>query len=129
MHSLVRSSLVHLERRCAKLDVHWALAGKPALVPRRPLSRAGAGVKQVAKRPSQRWGSIVATIAPKPEDKCLFVSDTLLFGETAAVYAFNRVSKALVQILVRWLGATATAFFDDFAPCRGFFWMAPYDHK
>ena len=42
-----------------------------------------------------------------------FLAGTLLFGQTAAVYDFNRVSGALQWWLTSW-GLSLTCYFDDF---------------
>ena len=47
----------------------------------------------------------------------------LVFGATGAVYAFNRVSQALLKILNVHLGVVASCYYDDFpileAECLG----------
>ena len=44
----------------------------------------------------------------------VFVSDTLLFGETASVYGFNRLSRSLKAVMNSFIGLSVVAYFDDF---------------
>ena len=44
----------------------------------------------------------------------LFRALSLMFGETAAVYAFLRISRAMATIAVRTFGLLVVEFFDDF---------------
>ncbi|CAE7237184.1 unnamed protein product [Symbiodinium sp. CCMP2592] len=69
--------------------------------------------KQLAIHPSHRPLSVIAVRQSDGKD-ALYVSDSLMFGSTAAVYAFNRVSRALWFLLNKLLCIPAAVFFDDY---------------
>ena len=69
--------------------------------------------KQLLVRQSSLWSSVlqVRDCAGQPH---LFLSQVLPFGASAAVYSFNRFSKALQIIGSRLFSLTWTCYFDDF---------------
>ena len=95
-----------------ELAEEWRRQGTGALLGR--TADLKAAYKQVAKNPAHRWASVVTVPGAAGEAPRFYISDTLLFGEAAAVYGFNRVSRALRAILTSWLGCALSAYFDDF---------------
>ncbi|CAE6961575.1 unnamed protein product [Symbiodinium sp. CCMP2592] len=69
--------------------------------------------KQLAIHPSHRPLSVIAVRQSDGKD-ALYISNSLMFGSTAAVYAFNRVSRALWFLLNKLLCIPAAVFFDDY---------------
>ncbi|CAE7608013.1 unnamed protein product, partial [Symbiodinium natans] len=71
--------------------------------------------KQLAVLPAHRP---LAVIAVRQEDgrDALCLSNSLLFGSTAAVYAFNRVSRCLWFLINRLLWIPSGVYFDDYPP-------------
>ena len=69
--------------------------------------------KQLAVFPDHRP---LAVIAVRQEDgrDALYLSNSLMFGSTAAVYSFNRVSRALWFLINRLLWIPAGVYYDDF---------------
>ena len=63
---------------------------------------------------------MVAVFDPKDKQMKLFRALSLMFGETAAVYSFLRVSRALAAIAVGLFNLVVVEFFDDFSQveCR-----------
>lgn len=59
-------------------------------------------------------GSVVSVPDLQGDGRNLFISRTLLFGQKAAVYEFNRAARAIREILARWGGLAAVDFFDDY---------------
>ena len=51
---------------------------------------------------------------PTGQSVSYFISSALMFGSTAAVYAFNRVSRSLWHILAHTLSLWLTVYYDDF---------------
>ena len=75
--------------------------------------------KNLACSPDTRWCSVILSWNPELQVPAYFISDALMFGSTAAVYAFNRCARALWHLSVVWLRNFATQFYDDF-PCIEF---------
>ena len=69
--------------------------------------------KQLARHPAHASLSIDAVLGPEGEVK-LFKALSLMFGTTAAVYAFLRFSRALSSLAARMLDLLVIEFFDDF---------------
>ena len=69
--------------------------------------------KQLAIHPAHRPLSVIAVREADGRD-ALYVSNSLMFGSTAAVYAFNRVSRALWYLINRLLWIPSGVFYDDF---------------
>ena len=78
-----------------------------------------AAYKNLACSPNSRWCSIILSWNPESSSPSYFISDALMFGSAAAVYAFNRCARAIWHLSVVWLRNFATQFYDDF-PCVEF---------
>ena len=68
--------------------------------------------KQIAIHPSSRDACVLGF--PTTDGWAYFRCRVLPFGATASVYSFIRVSRSLHHILVTYLSALCTVFFDDF---------------
>ena len=68
--------------------------------------------KQIAIHPSSRDACVLGF--PTADGWACFRCRVLPFGATASVYSFMRVSRSLHRILVTYLNALCTVFFDDF---------------
>ena len=69
--------------------------------------------KQLAVHPDHRSLAVIAVRESDGRD-ALYLSNSLMFGSTAAVYAFNRVSRALWFLVNRLLCLPSGVFYDDF---------------
>ena len=69
--------------------------------------------KQVPVRPDHAWSAVVGVLDPDGEVR-YFLSRTLLFGQTAAVYQYNRVSRAIAHIARVWFYLLITNYVDDY---------------
>ncbi|CAE7217520.1 unnamed protein product [Symbiodinium sp. CCMP2456] len=69
--------------------------------------------KQLAVHPDHRSLAAIAVRESEGRD-ALYLSNSLMFGSTAAVYAFNRVSRALWYLVNRLLCLPSGVFYDDF---------------
>ena len=87
---------------------------------KRPLKLLGrtldlqAAYKQIGPFMDDLWNRIVMVYNPELGRPAYFISSALMFGSTAAVYAFNRVSKSLWHILTHQLSLWMTVYYDDF---------------
>ena len=70
--------------------------------------------KQVAVHPAHAALSVIAVTNPDSGKVQLFRALALMFGETAAVYAFLRISRALSSVAAKLLDLIIVEFFDDF---------------
>ena len=70
--------------------------------------------KQLPSHPAHAAFSVVALADPSGVP-CFFKGISLMFGTTAAVYAFLRFSRALAFLGTKLLGLTIVEFFDDFS--------------
>ena len=70
--------------------------------------------KQLGPAMEDIWNRIIMVYDPVQDGPKYFVSSALMFGSTAAVYAFNRVSRSIWHILTRLLHLWATVYYDDF---------------
>ena len=75
-----------------------------------------AAYKNLACSPSTRWASVLVIPDQLGTGHEFYISDALMFGSTAAVYAFNRCARGLWHLAVSWLKIPCTQFYDDF-PC------------
>ncbi|CAE7326327.1 unnamed protein product, partial [Symbiodinium sp. CCMP2456] len=77
--------------------------------------------KQLALHPSHR--DLCVTYFRGPDGKeMFFLPNSLMFGATAAVYGFIRVSRCLWFLVNRCLRVPSAVYFDDypiFTPCEG----------
>ena len=71
--------------------------------------------KQLAGKPAHTKYFVIAVYDPELDDVVFFLSPTLLFGEAAAVYAFNRVAKFITAVLVRGAGLIVSPYYDDWS--------------
>ena len=70
--------------------------------------------KQLGPFMDDVWNRVIMVYNPTLGAPQYFVSSALMFGSTAAVYAFNRVSRSLSHILVHTLSLWMTVYYDDF---------------
>jgi hypothetical protein len=70
--------------------------------------------KQLAVNPAHAPLSVIAAQDPTDGKVKLFRAISLMFGETAAVYGFLRISRALSAIASNLFGLMVVEFFDDF---------------
>ena len=70
--------------------------------------------KQVGPYMPEVWNRIIVVYDPHTDKPRYFVSSALMFGSTAAVYAFNRMSRSIWHILAHVLNLWATVYYDDF---------------
>ena len=70
--------------------------------------------KQVAVAPEHKSFNIIAVYDPYSKQTKLFRALALMFGQTAAVYAFLRISRALAAIGSQLLSLFLVEYFDDF---------------
>jgi hypothetical protein len=75
-----------------------------------------AAYKQLACHPDSLWSSVLVAWNPEESGAKFFISDALMFGASASVYAFNRAARAIWHIATKWLRILALQFYDDF-PC------------
>ena len=73
-----------------------------------------AAYKQLPCHPSSSWSSVLVVWDPNRNTHSFFVSDALMFGSAASVYAFNRCARAIWHIVVCWARITVTQFYDDY---------------
>ncbi len=69
--------------------------------------------KRMAVAPSHRDLAVIFFRGPEGEP-FFYVSNSLMFGATASVYAFNRASRSLWFLMNRMLHIPCGVFFDDF---------------
>ena len=72
---------------------------------------------QLASKPEHAFAAVVSMLNDRMEE-VVFIASTLLFGQTSAVYNFNRVSKLLDAIAAKMAMLLTTCYYDDF-PCVG----------
>ena len=70
--------------------------------------------KNLANSDETKFAAVLATYNPNMDMVELDVSDVLMFGSTAAVYAFNRVARTIWHIATVKLGIVITQFYDDY---------------
>ena len=75
-----------------------------------------AAYKNLACAPGSRWASVLVIPSPLDGLPKFYISDALMFGSTASVYAFNRCARALWYVSTTFLSIVCTQFYDDF-PC------------
>ena len=69
--------------------------------------------KQMAVHPDHRHLAVIFYHDGKGQPK-YYVANSLMFGSTAAVYSFNRISRSLWFLLNRMLAIPSGVFYDDF---------------
>ena len=70
--------------------------------------------KQATCHPEDRWCRSIVVWNPIDKVLAFFVTSALMFGSTAAVYAFNRLSKSLWHLQTCLLNIMGTVYYDDF---------------
>ena len=70
--------------------------------------------KQVALRPSDQANAVLSVFHPETESVRFFVSKVLPFGATGAVMGFNRVARAIREILQGLFSLPVINYFDDY---------------
>ena len=70
--------------------------------------------KQLASNPKHASLAVIALRNPFTRKTALFRTLSLMFGQTAAVYAFLRFSRAIASLAARLLSLIIVEFFDDF---------------
>ena len=70
--------------------------------------------KQVGPCMEDVWNRVIMVFDPTNDCPKYFISSALMFGSTAAVYAFNRISRSIWHILTHLLSLWMTVYYDDF---------------
>ena len=70
--------------------------------------------KQIGACVEDIWNRIIVVYNPKTKSPQFFVSTALMFGSSASVYAFNRVSRSIWHIQTSLFNVWATNFYDDY---------------
>ena len=70
--------------------------------------------KQLPLGTDSRRCCVIFSVNPTTGRAELFVPSALMFGQTAAVYAFLRFSRTISKLLSELLTLTTVEFFDDF---------------
>ena len=70
--------------------------------------------KQLASHPKHESLAVIALREPGSRRMMFFQTLSLMFGQTAAVYAFLRFSRALSALASKLLNLVVVEFFDDF---------------
>ena len=70
--------------------------------------------KQMAVAPEHKSFNVVAVYDPGQRQTKLFRAISLMFGQTAAVYAFLRISRAISTIGTKLFSLFLVEYFDDF---------------
>ena len=70
--------------------------------------------KQVGPFMPDLWNRVIMVYDPRHDCPQYFISSALMFGSTAAVYSFNRMSRSLWHILTTVLRLWTTVYYDDF---------------
>ena len=73
-----------------------------------------AAYKQLAVNPNSYWCSVLVAFDPGKQAPAFFLSRSLLFGSTAAVYSFNRIAKLIWTVVVTKFLLVCTQFYDDY---------------
>ena len=107
--------VVHDETEgCGSVQFHtgWNLGGFSELAGR--VTDLRSAYKQLPLHKDSRRFCVISCVNPTTGKAELFVPSALMFGQTAAVYAFLRFSRALSTIAAKVLKLTTVEFFDDF---------------
>ena len=70
--------------------------------------------RQLVADPASRWAAVVCVYDPVKGCCVCFAAVSMLFGGTAAVYAFNRASRSLWFALAHHLKLCWTNYYDDY---------------
>lgn len=91
----------------------WSLEDVTSLVGR--LGDMKSAYRQLASFPGHAFAAVVAAWDDEVGAPAFFLSRALLFGETAAVFGFNRVSRFLNMVACRGLHLVVSGYYDDFS--------------
>ena len=69
--------------------------------------------RQVARHPADAAFSVVCTKRPDTGELLFWETPALVFGATGSVYAFNRVSRAILKILNYRFAIVASSYYAD----------------
>ena len=70
--------------------------------------------KQIALRPTDQANAVLAVLDPDSGSVRFFISNVLPFGATGAVMGFNRVARALRDLMQQVLFLPTVNYFDDY---------------
>ena len=70
--------------------------------------------KQVGAFVDDLWNRIIVVFDPHSARPAFFVATALMFGSSASVYAFNRISRSLWHIQTAMFNVWSTNFYDDY---------------
>eukprot|EP00434_Breviolum_minutum_P045097 symbB.v1.2.040360.t1/scaffold7170.1/size12902/1 len=70
--------------------------------------------KQVGAFVDELWNRIIVVFDPHRAKPAFFVATALMFGSSASVYAFNRISRFLWHIQMAMFNIWSTNFYDDY---------------
>ena len=70
--------------------------------------------KQVGAFVDELWNRIIVVFDPHSTRPAFFVATALMFGSSASVYAFNRISRSLWHIQTAMFNVWSTNFYDDY---------------
>ena len=73
-----------------------------------------AAYKQAAPKPDQLWARFIVVYNPELGAPSFFSTSALMFGSTASVYAFSRLSRSVWHIQTSLVSIWSTVFYDDF---------------
>ena len=99
------ATILHLQRSMPDRSPLWG--PNPVLLGRTLDQQLGAFAEQ-------KWQRVLAVYDPTAKAPRYFIAAALMFGSTAAVYGFNRVSRSLWHILAVKLRLLRTVYYDDF---------------
>ena len=99
-------------RWTGELHCSWSADGWRSLVGR--VADLKSAYKQIAADPAHACFSVIAALDTDSMQMRLYRAFSLMFGQTSAVYAFLRFSRALAAIAARIFSLVVVEFFDDF---------------
>ena len=94
-------------------DLHPGWEGKFADL-RGRVADLKSAYKQLARDPADSALSVIAVFNPANKKTVLFKALSMMFGETSAVYAFLRFSRAIAHIATKLFNLFVVEYFDDF---------------
>jgi len=71
--------------------------------------------KQIYLNKADKQNAVLTVLDPKEDEVRFFISNVLPFGATGSVMAFNRVARALRDLMRKLLMLPVVNYFDDFA--------------
>ncbi|CAJ1378275.1 unnamed protein product, partial [Effrenium voratum] len=70
--------------------------------------------KQLAVDPKEAWSRVLVAYDPERKEPRFFLTRALMFGSSASVYSFNRVSRSLWHLGQFFLWQWSTNYYDDY---------------